>query len=194
MIRISIQPDFIGLTKIKDHFPNHNQLKHSGPYSRTHQAESHIFPRYSSRRACQGRPSTRRSRRPRRARPGRRSPSSRRRPTSGSTARSSLRAIRVVRTLFRSVPFLAPVCRFPGVVSCHGGSDGASRGCTEDDLTVMQLLRTVSIDAGVLLADVVGGGDGALREGKKPATSSYSSSSDEARSRSSRLRLSRSIV
>jgi hypothetical protein len=100
-----------------------------------------------------------------------------------------------VRTLFRSVPFLAPVCRFPGVVSCHGGSDGASRGCTEDDLTVMQLLRTVSIDAGVLLADVVGGGDGALREGKKPATSSYtSSSSDEARSRSSRLRLSRSIV
>ncbi|XP_062186551.1 protein MIZU-KUSSEI 1-like [Phragmites australis] len=173
-------------------------------------------------------------------------------------ARSSLRA---VRALFRSLPILAPACRFPGVIPRHGGGGGggASRGhdghvsgasrttgtlfghrrarvtlavqetpgsvpilllelamqtgrfmqemgaehlrvaleCekkppgggagigrtslldeplwtayvngrkigyavrrepTEDDLTVMQILRTVSAGAGVLPADVVGGG------------------------------------
>ncbi|XP_062208632.1 protein MIZU-KUSSEI 1-like [Phragmites australis] len=174
-------------------------------------------------------------------------------------ARSSLRAIRAVRALFRSLPILAPACRFPGVIPRHGGGGGASRRhdghvsgasrttgtlfghrrarvtlavqetsgsvpilllelamqtgrfmqemgaehlrvaleCekkppgagagigrtrlldeplwtayvngrkigyavrrepTEDDLTVMQLLRTVSAGAGVLPADVVGGG------------------------------------
>ncbi|KAL6616247.1 hypothetical protein ACP70R_038517 [Stipagrostis hirtigluma subsp. patula] len=173
-------------------------------------------------------------------------------------ARSSLRAIRAVRALFRSLPILAPACRFPGVIPRHGGGaprgheghvvSGASRTTgtlfghrrarvtlavqetpgsvpilllelamqtgrfmqemgaehlrvalecekkppgagagigrtrlldeplwtayvngrkigyavrrepTEDDLTVMQLLRTVSAGAGVLPADVVGGG------------------------------------
>lgn len=189
-------------------------------------------------------------------------------------ARSSLRAIRAVRALFRSLPILAPAsCRFPGVIPRHGSHvsrahhhdghvvSGASRTTgtlfghrrarvtlavqetpgsvpilllelamqtgrfmqemgaehlrvalecekkppgsgsgragigrtrlldeplwtayvngrkigyavrrdpTEDDLTVMQLLRTVSAGAGVLPADVVGGGGGGA-EGQQEA-------------------------
>jgi uncharacterized protein (TIGR01570 family) len=190
-------------------------------------------------------------------------------------ARSSLRAIRAVRALFRSLPILSPACRFPGVVPRHGSSGGASRGhhdghvagasrttgtlfgyrrarvtlavqetpgsvpilllelamqtgrfmqemgaehlrvaleCekkppgagtgigrtrlldeplwtayvngrkigyamrrepTDDDLTVMQLLRTVSAGAGVLPADVVGGGGGGTEGGQEAGDLAY---------------------
>ncbi|VAH80845.1 protein MIZU-KUSSEI 1-like [Triticum dicoccoides] len=37
------------------------------------------------------------------------------------TAARSLRAIRAVRALFRSLPILAPACRFHGIVPRHGG-------------------------------------------------------------------------
>ncbi|KXG33577.1 protein MIZU-KUSSEI 1 [Sorghum bicolor] len=50
----------------------------------------------------------------------------RRRRGAAGAARSSLRAIRAVRALFRSLPILAPACRFPGVIPCHGG--GGTRG------------------------------------------------------------------
>lgn len=43
-------------------------------------------------------------------------------------ARSSLRAIRAVRALFRSLPILAPACRFPGVIPRHGGGGGGGGG------------------------------------------------------------------
>ncbi|CAL4960843.1 unnamed protein product [Urochloa decumbens] len=193
-------------------------------------------------------------------------------------ARSSLRAIRAVRALFRSLPILAPACRFPGVIPRHGhggGGGGAPRGhhdghlhlsgasrttgtlfghrrarvtlavqetpgsvpilllelamqtgrfmqemgaehlrvaleCekrppgagigrtrlldeplwtayvngrkigyavrrdpTADDLTVMQLLRTVSAGAGVLPADVVGAGTAAAAEGQEAGDLAY---------------------
>ncbi|GJN17408.1 hypothetical protein PR202_gb04470 [Eleusine coracana subsp. coracana] len=49
-------------------------------------------------------------------------------------ARSSLRAIRAVRALFRSLPILAPAsCRFPGVLPRHGGGHvSSSRGGHHD--------------------------------------------------------------
>ncbi|OEL12954.1 Protein MIZU-KUSSEI 1 [Dichanthelium oligosanthes] len=56
-------------------------------------------------------------------------PPSNKRRRRGGAARSSLRAIRAVRALFRSLPILAPACRFPGVVPRHGGGGGgAPRG------------------------------------------------------------------
>ncbi|KAJ1285860.1 hypothetical protein BS78_03G310600 [Paspalum vaginatum] len=55
-------------------------------------------------------------------------PSNKRRRRGGAAARSSLRAIRAVRALFRSFPILAPACRFPGVIPRHGGGAGAPRG------------------------------------------------------------------
>ncbi|TVU00737.1 hypothetical protein EJB05_53820, partial [Eragrostis curvula] len=192
-------------------------------------------------------------------------------------ARSSLRAIRAVRALFRSLPILAPACRFPGVIPRHGGGGGGGGGSrghdghisgasrttgtlfghrrarvtlavqetpgsvpilllelamqtgrfmqemgaehlrvalecekkppgagagigrtrlldeplwtayvngrkigyavrrepTEDDLTVMQLLRTVSAGAGVLPADVVGGGGGGTDQGQEAGDLAY---------------------
>lgn len=55
------------------------------------------------------------------------SSSKRRRRGAAGAARSSLRAIRAVRALFRSLPILAPACRLPGVIPRHGGG-GPSRG------------------------------------------------------------------
>ncbi|KAF8751304.1 hypothetical protein HU200_012182 [Digitaria exilis] len=58
-------------------------------------------------------------------------PSNKRRRGRGAARSSSLRAIRAVRALFRSLPILAsPACRFPGVIPRHGGSSGGppSRG------------------------------------------------------------------
>lgn len=55
-------------------------------------------------------------------------PPSNKRRRRGGAARSSLRAIRAVRALFRSLPILAPACRFPGVIPRHGGGGGGPRG------------------------------------------------------------------
>ncbi|CAD6229420.1 unnamed protein product [Miscanthus lutarioriparius] len=198
----------------------------------------------------------------------------RRRRGAGAARSSSLRAIRAVRALFRSLPILAPACRFPGVIPRHGGGGprghdghhhigaasrttgtlfghrrarvtlavqetpgsvpvlllelamqtgrfmqemgaehlrvalecekkppGAGAGIgrarlldeplwtayvngrkigyavrrepTEGDLTVLQLLRTVSAGAGVLPADVVGGGGAGAPEGQEAGDLAY---------------------
>ncbi|XP_066310068.1 protein MIZU-KUSSEI 1-like [Miscanthus floridulus] len=56
-------------------------------------------------------------------------PSSNKRQRRGAgAARSSLRAIRAVRALFRSLPILAPACRLPGVIPRHGVGGGGPRG------------------------------------------------------------------
>ncbi|CAL4946937.1 unnamed protein product [Urochloa decumbens] len=61
-------------------------------------------------------------------------------------ARSSLRAIRAVRALFRSLPILAPACRFPGVIPrSHGhggGGGGAPRGHHDGHLHLSGASRT----------------------------------------------------
>ncbi|CAO2166753.1 unnamed protein product [Urochloa humidicola] len=58
-------------------------------------------------------------------------PPSNKRRRRGAARSSSLRAIRAVRALFRSLPILAPACRFPGVIPRHGhggAGGGAPRG------------------------------------------------------------------
>ncbi|TVU16245.1 hypothetical protein EJB05_39797, partial [Eragrostis curvula] len=57
-------------------------------------------------------------------------------------ARSSLRAIRAVRALFRSLPILAPACRFPGVIPRHGGSGGGGGGSRGHDGHISGASRT----------------------------------------------------
>ncbi|PVH37910.1 hypothetical protein PAHAL_5G119700 [Panicum hallii] len=57
-------------------------------------------------------------------------------------ARSSLRAIRAVRALFRSLPILAPACRFPGVIPRHGAGGGGGGGPRGQDGHVSGASRT----------------------------------------------------